>query len=131
MSPTATIALEVPDLEGLDRVGDLEVIERMRRWAEARRLIDAGLSRLAAEVNARSSLELGHDGLAQRSGMRTADALVSSVTGTSGAEARAMVTVGVMMDTPSPWLAEVATGVGNGDVSIGAAAAIQVGLGLP
>lgn len=131
MTPTATIALEVPDLAGLDRASDLELIERMRRWAEARRFVDAGMSRLAAEVTTRSSLELGHDGLAQRSGMRTPDALVSSVTGMSGPEARAMVAVGEMLDAPSPWLAEVATGVGNGDVSVGAAAAIQQGLGLP
>ena len=86
----------------------------MRRWGEARRFIDAGISRMAAEVKARSSLELGHDGLAQRSGMRTPDALVSSVTGTSGPEARTMVVVGEMMEAPSPWLAEVADGVGAG-----------------
>ena len=131
MPPTATIALEVPDLTGLDRASDLELIEWTRAWGEVRRRSDAGLSRLAAEVNRRSSLELGHAGLAQRSGMRTPDAFVSSLTGTSGAEARAMVTVGEMMDAPSPWLAEVAAGVGNGDVSVGAAAAIQQGLGSP
>ena len=131
MSDTATIALEVPDLEGLDRVSDGELIERMRAWGEARRFVDAGMSRLAAEVKARSSLELGHDGLAQRSGLRTPDALVSSVTGTSGPEARTMVAVGEMLDAPSPWLAEVASGVGAGEVSVGAAAAIQQGLGLP
>ncbi len=131
MSTTAMIGLEVPDLEGLERAGDLEIIEWMRRWGEARRLIDAGLSRLAGEVKARSSLEVGHDGLAQRSGARTADALVSQVTGTSGAEARALVTVGELMDAPSPWLAEVADGVGAGDVSVAAAAAIQQGLGAP
>jgi hypothetical protein len=131
MTRTRTIGLEVPDLAGLDRAGDLEIIEWMRQWGEARRLVDAGLSRLAAAVKARSSLELGYDGLAQRSNMRTPDALVSSVTGISGAEARAMVSVGDLLDAPSPWLAEVATGVGNGDVSIGAAAAIQQGLGSP
>jgi hypothetical protein len=131
MSTTAMIGLEVPDLKDLDRASDLELIERMRRWAEAGRLVNAGLSRLAAEVKARSSLELGHDGLAQRSGMRTTDALVSSVTGASGAEARALVAVGEMMDSPAPWLAEVARGVGIGDVSVAAAAAIQQGLGSP
>jgi len=131
MSTTAMIGLEVPDLEGLDRASDREIIEWMRGWGEARRLVDAGLSRLAGEVKARSSLELGHDGLAQRTGARTADILVSQVTGTSGAEARALVTVGEMMDAPSPWLAEVAGGVGAGDVSVAAAAAIQQGLGVP
>jgi hypothetical protein len=131
MTPTATIALEVPDLAGLRSASDHELIEWTRRWGEARRLADSGLSRLAAEVGRRSSLEQGHDGLAQRSGMRTPDALVSSLTGTSGAEARALVAVGAMMDAPSAWLAEVATGVGSGDVSIGAAAAIKQGLGAP
>jgi hypothetical protein len=131
MSSTATIGLEVPDLEGLDRLSDVELIERMRAWGEARRFVDSGISRLAAQVKVRSSLELGHDGLAQRSGLRTPDALVSSVTGTSGPEARTMVTVGEMLDAPSPWLAEVASGVGAGGVSVGAAAAIQQGLGLP
>jgi hypothetical protein len=131
MPTTAMIGLEVPDLEGLDRASDLEIIEWMRRWGEARRLVDSGLSRLAGEVKARSSLELGLGGLAQRSGARTADAFVSQVTGTSGAEARSLVTVGEMMDAPSPWLAEVADGVVTGDVSVAAAAAIQQGLGLP
>lgn len=131
MSTTATIGLEVPELTGLDRASDLELIEWMRRWGEAGRLVNAGLSRLAAEVKARSSLELGPDGLAQRSGMRTPEALVSSVTGASGPEARALVVVGEMMDAPSPWLAEVAIRVGAGDVSVGAAAAIQQGLGSP
>ena len=131
MSTTAMIGLEVPDLEGLDRASDRDIIEWMRRWGEARRLVDAGLSRLAGEVKARSSLELGLGGLAQRSGARTADAFVSQVTGTSGHEARALVTVGEMMEAPSPWLAEVAGGVGAGDVSVAAAAAIQQGLGVP
>jgi hypothetical protein len=131
MSTTATIGLEVPGLEDLDRASDLEIIEWMRRWGEARRLVDAGLSRLAGEVKKRSSLELGLGGLAQRTGARTADALVSQVTGTSGAEARSLVTVGEMLEAPSPWLAEVADGVGAGDVSVAAATAIKQGLGLP
>jgi hypothetical protein len=131
MYTTAMIGLEVPDLAGLDRASDLEIIEWMRRWGEARRLVEAGLAQLAGEVKARSSLELGLAGLAQRSGARTADVLVSQVAGTSGHEARALVSVGEMMDAPSPWLAEVADGVGAGDVSVAAASAIQQGLGLP
>ncbi len=131
MTPTATIALEVPDLAGLDRASDLELIEWTRRWGEVRRVSEAGLSRLAAEIKRRSSLELGHNGLAQRSGMRTPDALVSNLTGTSGPEARALVIVGEMMDAPSPWLAEVASSVSGGDITVGAASAIQQGLGSP
>ncbi len=131
MPPTQTITLEVPDLAGLDRLSDLELFEFTRKWGDARRVVEGGLSRLAAEVKTRSAIELGHDGLAQRSGMRTPDALVSSLTGVSATDARAMVSVGVMMDAPSPWLAEVATGVGDGHVSVAAADAIQKGLGLP
>ncbi|MEO6115684.1 MAG: DUF222 domain-containing protein, partial [Pseudolysinimonas sp.] len=70
-------------------------------------------------------------GLAQRSGARTADALVSQLTGTTGVEAHAITTVGTMLSAPSPWLGEVATRVAAGEVSVGAAAAIQTGLGLP
>ena len=89
------------------------------------------LATLAGIVAARSTLELGYDGLAQRAGARTADALVSQLTGTSGPEARAITAVGTMMSEPAPWLSEVATRVTAGEVSIGAAAAIQSGLSAP
>jgi hypothetical protein len=128
---TATVSLEVPSLEGMSRADDLVVIEAMRAWGRARREVDAGLATLAGIVAARSTLELGYDGLAQRSGARTADALVSRLTGTSGPEARTITAVGSMMSDPAPWLGEVATRVSVGDVSIGAAAAIQSGLGSP
>lgn len=131
MTITATVSLEVPALDGIARADDLELIEVMRAWSKARREVDAGLAVLAGVVAARSTLELGYDGLAQRAGVRTADALVSQLTGTSGAEARAITAVGTMMSDPAPWLGEVATRVTAGEVSIGAAAAIQSGLGAP
>jgi hypothetical protein len=130
--PTATMLhLEVPDLGGLSGASDAELIATMRAWAQARRIVDAGLATLAGVVAARSSLELGYDGLAQRAGARTADGLVSQLTGTSGVEARAITTVGTMMSDPPPWMGEIATGVAAGELSIGAAAAIQTGLGSP
>ncbi|MES1212125.1 MAG: DUF222 domain-containing protein [Leifsonia sp.] len=130
--PTATMLhLEVPDLQGIEAAPDAELIETMRAWARARREVDAGLATLAGVVAARSSLELGYDGLAQRAGARTAEAFVSQLTGTTGVEARAITTVGTMMSAPAPWLGEVATLVTAGEVSIGAAAAIQAGLGGP
>ncbi|HEU0207145.1 MAG TPA: DUF222 domain-containing protein [Pseudolysinimonas sp.] len=130
--PAATLLhLEVPDLQGISGASDGELIEAMLAWARARREVDAGLATLAGVVAARSSLELGHDGLAQRAGARTADGLVSQLTGTTGVEARAITTVGTMMRTPAPWLGEVAARVAAGEVSIGAAAAIQIGLGSP
>jgi uncharacterized protein DUF222 len=130
--PTATkLHLEVPDLQDIASASDLELIETMRVWAQARRTVDAGLARLAAVVATRSSVELGYDGLAQRAGARTADALVSKLTGTSGTEARTITVVGTMMSAPTPWLGEIASAVNAGRVSIGAAAAIQTGLGSP
>ena len=131
MTITATVSLEVPSLEGMSRADDLVVIGAMRAWARARREVDAALATLAGIVAARSTLELGYDGLAQRSGARTADALVSQLTGTSGPEARAITAVGSMMSDPAPWLGEVAGRVTAGELSVGAAAAIQSGLGAP
>jgi hypothetical protein len=128
---TALLTLEVPDLAGIEAVGDLELLEWTRQWGEARRIVDAGLARLGGQIQARSTLEHGHQGLAQRSGARTADALLSRVTGTSGPESRSIVAVGALMDAPEPWLAEVAGGVAAGEVSVGAAAAIATGLGAP
>jgi len=131
MPTTLMQQLEVPDLGDASSASDSELIEAMRGWAHARRVVDAGLAALAGEVARRSSLELGYNGLAQRVGARTADALVSQVTGTTGAEARAITAVGAMIGAPSPWMGEVATQVSAGQVSVGAAAAIQAGLGSP
>lgn len=131
VTPTASVLIEVPSLDGLARLGDSELMVTMARWAEARRVVDAGLATLAGAVAARSTLEMGYDGLAQRSGARTADALVSQLTGTSGAEARSLTGVGVMLAAPHPWLAGVASKVASGELSVGAASAIQVGLGSP
>jgi hypothetical protein len=131
MPTTTVLHLEVPDLAGVAGVSDGELIETMRAWAQTRRMVDAGLATLAGEVAARSTLELGYDGLAQRAGARTADALVSQLTGTTGVEARSLTTVGVMLASPQPWLAAVAGQVSSGELSVGAAAAIQTGLGSP
>lgn len=131
MTAATALTIEVPDLDGLADVSDLELIELMQRWADAKRRVDAGLARLSAAVAMRSALELGHDGLAQRSGARTPDAMVALVTGVSGPEARTLVSVGTMIEAPSPWLTAVARRVESGEVSVGTAAAIQHGLGSP
>jgi len=131
MPALVTQHLELPELGDAAAASDQELIEAMQQWGRARRVVDAGLARLAGEVARRSSLELGYDGLAQRAGARTADILVSQLTGTTGAEARAMTVVGTMIGTPTAWMSEVATRVSAGEVSVGAAAAIQSGLGSP
>src|SRR5690606_38515498 len=79
----------------------------------------------------RSARELGYSGLAQRSGARTADSLVSRLTGSSGVEARQLVNAGVILTDPQPWLGRVASSLGGGTLSVGAAAAISAGLGVP
>jgi len=71
MPSTVMHRLEVPDLDGISSATDGELIEVMRAWAQARREVDAGLAALAGEVAARSTLELGYSGLAQRAGART------------------------------------------------------------
>lgn len=131
MAPTASVLIEVPSLDDLARADDTELIATMRRWAEARRVVDAGLATLAGAVAARSTLELGYNGLAQRAGARTADAFVSQLTGTSAAEAKSLTGVGAMLAAPEPWLAGVASKVLSGELSVGAAEAIRSGLGEP
>ena len=131
MSISPIAALDVPSLDGIECVDDVVLIEAIRQWAEARRVVDAGLARLAGIVAERSTAELGYRGLAQRAGLRTADALMSQLTGTSGPEARAITTAGTLMNDPQPWLGEVAQQLATGELSVGAAAAIQTGLGAP
>jgi hypothetical protein len=128
---SAVIQIEVPDLADAGAVDDATLIEWTRLWGEARRVVDSGIAVLAGHIATRSALELGIDGLAYRAGARTADRLVSQITGASGPEARTMISVGSMLDEPAPWLAEVARGVEAGEISVGAAAAIQNGLGSP
>lgn len=127
MSALATTAIEVPDLSQVRHVSDAELTAALARCAEARRRVDAVLAGLAGEVERRSARERGYDGLAQASGARTPDILVSQLTGVSGAEARSLVTAGTL----APWLGDVATAVDAGALSIGAAAAISTGLGSP
>lgn len=129
--PATTVVIEVPDLAAVAHASDLELIAAMKAWSEARRRVDAGLSRLADLVAKRSTLELGHDGLAQRAGARGPEGFVSTVTGVSLGEARSMVTAGGVMHTPAPWLANVAADLAAGELSVGAAAAITTGLGVP
>ena len=128
--PSGTV-IELPELSGLPRASDSELERLLGVVAAAKRRVDACAAALAGEVERRSDRELGYSGLAQRSGDRTADGFVARVTGSSGAEARKLVTVGKLLDAPPPWLSGVATQVASGEVSVGAAAAITTGLGAP
>jgi hypothetical protein len=123
--------IELPELSGVARASDAELERLLQGVAAAKRRVDACAAVLAGEVERRSDRELGYSGLAQRTGDRTADGFVARVTGASGTEARQLVTVGKLLDAPSPWFVDVAAGVTSGEVSVGAAAAITTGLGAP
>jgi hypothetical protein len=128
--PIGTV-IELPELSGVARASDVELERLLELVAAAKRRVDTCAAVLAGEVERRSDRERGYSGLAQRSGDRTADGFVARVTGASATEARQLVTVGKLLDAPSPWFADVAAGVASGDVSVGAAAAITTGLGEP
>ena len=133
---------------------DDALIAAQRSVAEQRRLVDASAAILAAEMEHRSRRELGHSGLAQRRGARSATVLIQQVTGVSQVDARSLIRVGTIVtqlasppasvarrparrslaaaEAPAaPWLACVAAAVSRGHLSVAAAEAIRVGLGEP
>lgn len=128
--PTAP-TIEVPHLDTLGRASDAELLEAVREWNACVRSAQSVVAAFAAEIDRRSRRDLGYEGLAQRSGARTPELLVSQLTGTSMREARDLVAVGRVLDATPVWLEHVATGVAVGSLSVGAAAAITTGLGAP
>lgn len=127
----STVVIEVPDLSDIARASDSRLLELLELYAAATRRLDAGTAALAGEVERRSRRERGYDGLAQRTGDRTPDALVARITGSTAPDARRLVQVGRVLDAPAPWLSDVAQGVAGGELSVDAAAAITTGLGDP
>lgn len=128
--------------------------------ADVTRQLGTIASQLAGEVVARSSVSAGHEGLAQKTGFRTPQALVKHVTGLSSRDATALVRVGSLLndffaasaaesadarsDAPGgaagntlgelmsePWLVSVGEAITSGVLSVGAAEAIRSGIGTP
>jgi hypothetical protein len=127
-----------PAASVLAGLSDDALIAGQRAAAEVRRRADAVSAAYAAEVAHRSRRELGHDGLAQRLGQRSAETLVQAVTGTSAPEARSLVQAGALLpvDVPRPdaaprpsWLAAVGQALATGAISVPAADVIRVKLG--
>ena len=117
---------------------DTDLKAAQRTIAEIRRRSDAAAAVIAAEIAHRSRRELGDAGLARRLGARTPELLVARVAGTSARDAQSLVHVGVAMalatsEAPdaTPWLASIVAAVRAGELSVAAADAIRVGLGLP
>lgn len=131
MSLPVVPEIEVPDLSGLARVSHSELMAGVRSWSAHVRTVESVLAALAAEIDRRSSREAGYDGLAATTGARGPEALVAQLTGRSVRDARDLVTAGRLMDAPPAWFTDVSSGVRDGTVSVGAAAAITAGLGEP
>ncbi|WP_167047498.1 HNH endonuclease signature motif containing protein [Salinibacterium sp. ZJ454] len=146
-STTADLTADAAVLQGLD---DRELLAAQLSAAQSRRRLDACAALLAGEIAHRSRRDLGHDGLAQREGFRTPEALLQHTTGASFREAATIVQVGGMaheavVDRPTgpddtgvtvgesarPWLRAVGTAVAAGVLSVEQARSIRMGLGEP
>jgi hypothetical protein len=120
-------------------MSDTELQSTARSLGEKRRQVDAALSIIADELKRRSRPELGHQGLAQKLGLRTGERLVQQITGVTAREAVVLVKVGELTAEPtaqsSPdlpsWLGAVGSAVRSGDLTLAAADAIRSGLGSP
>jgi len=111
----------------LAALSDEELLAEQDALAVERRRLDVRAAAVAAEIARRSSRELGHSGLAQRLGARSAEQLVQRRGGITGREAGALVRVGALL--ASEELPALAASVAAGSLSLSAADAIATGLG--
>ena len=127
------LASASPCADALSALPETELLEAGRVAAENLRVAQKTIAAFAAETAARSTPELGHNGLAQRSGFRTPELMVRATTGSTLREAATSVRVGGLMrqSSASPWLEAVGEAVSAGRLSVGAADAIRSGLGTP
>ena len=138
--PTDALALRHLDEATFLRVNDLQ--------AHASRRIGAGGALIAGEVAHRSRPALGMTGLAQRSGFRTPERLITQTTGVTKQQALTALSAGKLMAEiaddgrvdevtgevlapTQPWMRPVAAAVSAGRISISAAQSIGSGLGSP
>jgi len=145
VSAASAVTCSVADVQATD---DAALVSLSRLAAHSKQLVEAHLALVAGEIAARSTREMGHSGLAQRSGFRNAEELLKTTTGATGREAVTAVRVGRMVreaavsgqadpasgevfEASEPWLASVAAAVSSGSMSVGAADAIRSGLGQP
>ncbi len=128
-------------------VSDDSLMAYQSEVAASVRVLEQVAATFAAEIDFRSRRELGYQGLAQRLGARTPEALVQQITGMSLPSARRLVRVGTMiaqvaahdvggldvggLELAEPWLADVARAASNGALSTEAVDVIRSGLGTP
>ncbi|MCS0500335.1 13E12 repeat family protein [Protaetiibacter mangrovi] len=87
-------------------LGDAELLVSQRWIAEVRRRLDAVAATVAGEIAHRSRRELGHAGLAQSEGVRTAEELIAKVSGTSTRDARTLVKAAELLSVDRPTMPE-------------------------
>lgn len=91
-------ALPAPqDAVDLSALQDDALLDSVRRLQEHITLAQSLAASLAGEVQARSSRDLGHGGLAARNGFGSAEKLIQTVTKSTNAEAIALVRAGRLM----------------------------------
>jgi hypothetical protein len=138
--PTDALALRGLDEKKLLQINDLQ--------AQASRRLGAGGAVIAGEVAHRSRPALGMSGLAQRTGFRTPERLITQTTGVTKRQALTALSAGKLMaeiaddgavdevsgevlSPTQPWLRAVASAVSAGQISVSAAQSIGSGLGYP
>ena len=99
---------------------------------ELRQRVDVAASAVSSEIARRSRREHGLQGLAQKTGARSAEKLVQQLTGLDARQARTLIQVGDLL-TPdaAPWLGAVSAALDDGRLSLVQADAIRAGLGTP
>jgi hypothetical protein len=102
---------------------DQALLDAQQVLAAHRRAVDVVSAALAGEIGRRSARERGYEGLAQKAGFLSAEALIQSVTGSGRAEVAKHVAVGSALQST------VDATVLEGTISVDAADAIQRGLG--
>ena len=128
---------------------DDELLVELARCAEERRRLDARTAVVSAEIARRSRRELGHSGLAQRSGERSGEQMIQRIAGGTSRDVRVLVEVGALLaaeDVASddlgvgvaegfavaePWLTAVTEAVREARLGLEAARSIRAGLGVP
>ncbi|HEY4152036.1 MAG TPA: hypothetical protein VGM38_01820, partial [Pseudolysinimonas sp.] len=131
------------DVQQYRHLSDAALGEAVELLADLTRVVGSRAAIAAGEVARRSAPELGHDGLAQRSGHRTAVELLRAMTGSTARDAATAVEAGLLVQQTvpdavtgevfgdRPWLLPVGRAVAGGRLSPAAADAIRNGLGVP
>jgi Domain of unknown function (DUF222) len=129
-------------------IDDSTLLELSRLSATQRQLADTHLALVAGEIAHRSAPELGHSGLAQRTGFRTAEEFVRVSTRSTARDAMTAVRMGRLVrdaavsgtldpatgeiELPAqPWLSAVASAITSGTLPVASAESIGNGLGQP